>query len=32
MDVAELAQPNFLHGIELLGTHVAPIVRESTGK
>ncbi len=32
MDVAELAQPNFLHGIELLGTHVAPIVRKNAVK
>jgi probable LLM family oxidoreductase len=32
MDVAELAQPNFLRGIELLGTHVASIVRKNTGK
>ena len=32
MDVAELAQPNFLRGIELLGTHVAPIVREKTAR
>ena len=30
MDVAELSQPNFLRGIELLGTHVAPIVRKET--
>ncbi|HVU07593.1 MAG TPA: LLM class flavin-dependent oxidoreductase [Verrucomicrobiae bacterium] len=29
MDVAELAQPNFLHGIELLGTKVAPLIRKS---
>ena len=29
MDVAELSQDNFLQGIELLGTSVAPIVRES---
>lgn len=28
MDVAELSQPNFLRGIELLGTKVAPLVRE----
>ena len=31
MDVAELSQPNFLRGIELLGTKVAPIVRKETG-
>lgn len=32
MDVAELSQANFLRGIELLGTRVAPIVRESYAK
>ena len=32
MDVAELAQPNFLRGIELLGAAVAPVVRISTSK
>lgn len=30
MDVAELSQSNFLHGIELLGTKVAPIVRKES--
>jgi alkanesulfonate monooxygenase SsuD/methylene tetrahydromethanopterin reductase-like flavin-dependent oxidoreductase (luciferase family) len=30
MDVAELSQANFLRGIELLGTHVAPIVRSES--
>jgi probable LLM family oxidoreductase len=29
MDVAELSQANFLRGIELLGTRVAPILRAS---
>jgi probable LLM family oxidoreductase len=29
MDVAELSQANFLRGIELLGTKVAPVLRES---
>jgi hypothetical protein len=29
MDVAELPQANFLKGIELLGTSVAPILREN---
>src|SRR6202012_478440 len=29
MDVAELSQANFLQGIELLGTKVAPLLRES---
>ena len=28
MDVAELAQAKLLHAIELLGTRVAPILRE----
>jgi hypothetical protein len=28
MDVAELSQDNFLQGIELLGTSVAPVVRK----
>ena len=32
MDVAELSQASFLRGIELLGTHVAPVIRsESAG-
>jgi probable LLM family oxidoreductase len=31
MDVAELPQDNFLRGIELLGTSVAPAVRKSGG-
>lgn len=29
MDVAELSQANFMRGIELLGTKVAPLVREN---
>ncbi|HVU26982.1 MAG TPA: LLM class flavin-dependent oxidoreductase [Verrucomicrobiae bacterium] len=29
MDVAELPQSNFLHGIELLGGKVAPLIRKS---
>ena len=31
MDVAELSQANFLRGIELLGTDVAPAVRAQSG-
>jgi probable LLM family oxidoreductase len=31
MDVAELSQANFLKGIELLGTKVAPLLRENLG-
>jgi hypothetical protein len=31
MDVAELSQANFLQGIELLGSRVAPLLRENFG-
>jgi probable LLM family oxidoreductase len=31
MDVAELSQANFLKGIELLGSKVAPLLRENIG-
>jgi hypothetical protein len=31
MDVAELSQANFLQGIELLGSKVAPLLRENLG-